>query len=395
MLPASVWNGPHMSVSMWNHLKVVKVPQYPDVYGQTERQVWAKVESGVTVCHCTFDLWHCRYAHAHFLMLEFMLGHTNRAVTEYCVAHIPGCNSEWSKSNAMCLKLGGMQGWGTSVETSVMACLWLWGTKEMILVKQVLYHSPVPLPSLWSRWWCSVLHVILPFISSDPTSHATFLSVLFILLPFQFFVVAEDGPRTETFYKKACYILQQYAQYKPISITEDVVMELYSITCNTFTYKRDNASAGPFCQSTLRWIVKWNPDVGFALEYTYLSSLRECRWGACDWYRSKIADLQWNVKNVWLTSRWLGVSYQTCCIGFVQARVVWRSRRLDTTNLQYTAAILSYSCVWGVTHDDGCRSIWLWIGKHCGASKCFLSSHESRCCFARPLQLNASSLGST
>ena len=58
-----------------------------------------------------------------------------------------------------------------------------------------------------------------PFISSDPTSHATFLSVLFILLPFQFFVVAEEGPRTETFYKKACYILWQYAQYKPISIS--------------------------------------------------------------------------------------------------------------------------------------------------------------------------------
>ena len=39
LLPASVWNGPHISISMWNHLMVVMVPQYPDGYDQTECQV--------------------------------------------------------------------------------------------------------------------------------------------------------------------------------------------------------------------------------------------------------------------------------------------------------------------------------------------------------------------
>ena len=32
-------NSPHMSIGMWSHLKVVMVPQYPNVYDQTECQV--------------------------------------------------------------------------------------------------------------------------------------------------------------------------------------------------------------------------------------------------------------------------------------------------------------------------------------------------------------------
>ena len=41
----------------------------------------AKVANGVTVCYCIFNLWRCRHVRAHFLMSEFMLGHTNCAVT--------------------------------------------------------------------------------------------------------------------------------------------------------------------------------------------------------------------------------------------------------------------------------------------------------------------------
>ena len=67
----------------------------------------AKVENGVTVCRCNFKLWHCRHVRAHLLTSEFMLGHTNCAVTRCYVARIPGCESEWSESNTARLKLGG------------------------------------------------------------------------------------------------------------------------------------------------------------------------------------------------------------------------------------------------------------------------------------------------
>ena len=55
-----------------------------------------------------------------------------------------------------------------------------------------------------------------PFISSNPTSNAISLSVLLFSGHSLFFsfVVAEEGPRTETFYKKACYILRLHAHYR-------------------------------------------------------------------------------------------------------------------------------------------------------------------------------------
>ena len=49
----------------------------------------SKVENRVTVCCCIFNLWRCRHVCAHFLMLEFMLGHMNRALTRCCIACIP------------------------------------------------------------------------------------------------------------------------------------------------------------------------------------------------------------------------------------------------------------------------------------------------------------------
>ena len=54
----------------------------------------AKVENGVTVCHCIFDLWHYRHVRVHFLTSKFMLGHMNRAVTKRCTARTPGSASE-------------------------------------------------------------------------------------------------------------------------------------------------------------------------------------------------------------------------------------------------------------------------------------------------------------
>ena len=49
----------------------------------------AKVENGVTMCRCIFDLSHCRHVNAHFLMSKFMLGHTNRLVTRRCAVRTP------------------------------------------------------------------------------------------------------------------------------------------------------------------------------------------------------------------------------------------------------------------------------------------------------------------
>ena len=41
-----------------------------------------------------------------------------------------------------------------------MACLWIQVMKETISFEKVLYHSPVQLPTVWSWWWRSVLHVM-------------------------------------------------------------------------------------------------------------------------------------------------------------------------------------------------------------------------------------------
>ena len=128
----------------------------------------AKVENGVTMCHSFFNFWHYRHVHAHLLTSEFMLVHMNRVVTRCCIAQIPGCESDWYKSITAGLKLVAHKGEGHLSRhrrqllswTSVIACLWVPLMKKTILVKQVLYHSPVQLPTLWSWLWRSVLHVI-------------------------------------------------------------------------------------------------------------------------------------------------------------------------------------------------------------------------------------------
>ena len=92
-------------------------------------------------------------------------------------------------------------------------------------------------------------------------------------------------------------------------------------------------------------------------------------------------------RNVWSTNRWLRVPDWMCCIRLVWACVVWRSKWLDTTDLQCIAAILLLLLC------PRCHTWWTskhlaQAGEQCGTSKCFLSSHESRSCFTRSLQLN-------
>ena len=72
----------------------------------------AKVESGVLVCRCTFDRWHCVHVRAQFLTSVLILGHTNRAVTNRCVALIPGCERECKESKTRIARnFGGQNIW--------------------------------------------------------------------------------------------------------------------------------------------------------------------------------------------------------------------------------------------------------------------------------------------
>ena len=63
-------------------------------------------------------------------------------------------------------------------QTSQMACLWVWMTKETTLVEQVLYRSPLRLQTLWSRWWCLVLHVMRAHVGeiTHPLDNFEYLS---------------------------------------------------------------------------------------------------------------------------------------------------------------------------------------------------------------------------
>ena len=135
-----------------------------------------------------------------------------------------------------------------------------------------------------------------------------------------------------------------------------------------------------------RWIVRCNPGVGFASKYTYLSSLRKHGWRACDWCRLKIADLLWIAENVTLTNRWLWVSYQTCCMGFVRAGVVSKSKRLYTTDLQHPALKLPLPLT--VSKASHMMSVW---ASGCGLASTVvlgnasLAANESQSCLGRPL----------
>ena len=69
--------------------------------------------------------------------------------------------------------------------------------------------------------------------------------------------IAEEGPRTETFYKKACYILQQYAQYRPNPNNRDVVMKLYSVINKEEVYTFHLQTPLPCSFTLLVWPQKY------------------------------------------------------------------------------------------------------------------------------------------
>lgn len=93
--------------------------------------------SGVTVCLCILVFWHWRQVLAHRRTSELIPGQTYLVVTSFCVARMPGWESEWSESNTGRRNFVGTIGRATPVDTSQMMLVFDTGSGISVNLRDV------------------------------------------------------------------------------------------------------------------------------------------------------------------------------------------------------------------------------------------------------------------